>query len=261
MTTTLLTRYRTPRLVEVRNIVVHVNVGPERVRAADSVARYTQLADGQRDGSRGGYHEIVDDAFVVITARDNEVVNGAAGANEYGWHICLVGYADQTADEWADRYSLAELGRAALRVAAACKRFGVPARKLDGAALRNGERGVCGHVDVRDAFHNTTHYDPGPHFPWAQFMTLVRVALGEQQQPEQEDDDVTAMIVPDKPMRVPAEFKGKRPTFEVAPPGVARQLTQPEVDFKVKLGKEPAPAPMPREFVEGLHFIERGDGR
>jgi hypothetical protein len=29
-------------------------------------------------------------------------------------------------------------------------------------------------VDIRDAFHQDTHYDPGIGFPWDVFIDLVR---------------------------------------------------------------------------------------
>jgi N-acetyl-anhydromuramyl-L-alanine amidase AmpD len=33
--------------------------------------------------------------------------------------------------------------------------------------------GICGHVEVSQAFHLSTHTDPGPNFPWSQFMAVV----------------------------------------------------------------------------------------
>ena len=41
------------------------------------------------------------------------------------------------------------------------------------ADLKAGKRGVCGHTDVTDAWHQSDHDDPGPWFPWDRFMAVV----------------------------------------------------------------------------------------
>lgn len=163
-------RDRSPRAAKVRLIVVHVNVGSETANGAVSLARFTQQ-------QQGAYHEIVDNDQVVVTAQDNEVVAGAAGANSDGWHICLVGMPDQSAEQWADDYSQHELDIAAERVALACKRFGIPARFIDADAVKRGDAGICGHKQISDAYHKSTHWDPGPAFPWTAFLERVQRVL------------------------------------------------------------------------------------
>jgi hypothetical protein len=63
--------------------------------------------------------------------------------------------------------------RAAARVAELCDRLSVPKVRLSAADLVAGKHGVCGHVDVSRAFHQSDHSDPGPNFPWDEFMALV----------------------------------------------------------------------------------------
>lgn len=191
-----LAAYRSTRREAVRVVVVHTDEGGEVEGGALALAHYLQRPAAQRRGSRGGYHETVDSRDFVVCAADFEVVNGAAGANEYGWHLCVKGYAHQTRADWDDPYSRAELSLAAARVRAACDRLGVPARKIDAAALRRNERGICGHADVTAAFGESTHTDPGSNFPWATFVALVH---GPLTAPEGDDDvPKPVMVHPEK---------------------------------------------------------------
>lgn len=34
--------------------------------------------------------------------------------------------------------------------------------------------GICGHDNVSDAFHQSDHDDPGPYFPWNEFIAAVQ---------------------------------------------------------------------------------------
>jgi hypothetical protein len=78
---------------------------------------------------------------------------------------------------------------AAFRVIELCSRLGVPVVRVQEGGLRAGERGVCGHVDVSEAFSQTDHWDPGPEFPWDYFMGLVS---GEDD--DVRDGDITAQL-------------------------------------------------------------------
>jgi hypothetical protein len=62
---------------------------------------------------------------------------------------------------------------AARWVAIKCLKHKIPPRKLTVAQVKAGEKGICGHVDVSEAFGQSTHWDPGPYFPWTQFMSYV----------------------------------------------------------------------------------------
>lgn len=50
------------------------------------------------------------------------------------------------------------------------------------ADLKAGRRGICGHVDVTDAWHQSDHDDPGPWFPWDKFMAVVNGGSGKSEE-------------------------------------------------------------------------------
>jgi hypothetical protein len=78
-----------------------------------------------------------------------------------------------TRAQWLSPEVWPAVARAASRTRELCLRLGVPIVLLSVADLVAGKRGVCGHDDVSAAWHQTNHSDPGPNFPWAEFMALV----------------------------------------------------------------------------------------
>jgi hypothetical protein len=166
------------RTEPIEKIVIHTNQGPERDGSARDLVRYLASIVG-------GYHEVVDNKEEIKCARDDQVVAGAKGMNARGYHICGIGYAEQTRAQWEDSYSAPELVRLSARTAAACQRFGIPATHLPAtpSAMGHGVKGICGHRDVSDAIVPGGHWDPGPPrdrpdqhdgFPWDTFMALVQ---------------------------------------------------------------------------------------
>jgi len=71
----------------------------------------------------------------------------------------------------------ATMRQAAPVVARACAEFGVPLVKVTPEQMRAGVRGICGHRDVTNAWHEGDHTDPEP-FPWDTFIGYVRSAAG-----------------------------------------------------------------------------------
>ena len=65
------------------------------------------------------------------------------------------------------------LPRAARLVAEICLRWSIPVAKLGAHELLQGGRGITGHADVSAAWHRSDHWDPGPGFPWSEFMGMV----------------------------------------------------------------------------------------
>jgi N-acetyl-anhydromuramyl-L-alanine amidase AmpD len=122
-------------------------------------------------------HYCVDPHQVVQCVRDTDVAWHAPCANRYGIGIEHTGYARQTAAEWDDDASRAILERSAILVADICHRHGIPAVKLSSADLLAGKRGICGHFDTTEAWHKSSHVDPGPNFPWAQYLAAVSAEL------------------------------------------------------------------------------------
>lgn len=166
-------------IAAIRKLVLHVNVGPEIEGGAQSLAAWLR-------GQQQGYHEIIDDRSYVQTAQADQQVWAASGMNTTGYHICLIGQADQTAQEWHDAYSNGELGLAALRCAYLCHQFGLaPVLLTDAQIADPNSRGVCDHWGVNRAVvlpavargdHSMgpgDHTDVGPNFPWVEFMGQV----------------------------------------------------------------------------------------
>ena len=88
---------------------------------------------------------------------------------------------------WLTGVGLATMTRLARAVAKDCVDFNLEPRRLSVAEVRaawyqypNGPRGICGHGDITAAFPEDrgTHTDPGPGFPWPEFIDLVRGFLG-----------------------------------------------------------------------------------
>lgn len=168
-------------------IVVHCTAGAEPgvPGAARSTASYTKNTD--RPSS---WHYCADARESVQLVYDS-VVAYHCGYNGHsiGYELCcsLSGEGD---GHWLEQvarkakvaahFRLKGDHRAMLKIAAAdiarlCLAYGVPIRRLSVAQVRAGEHGICGHVDIRDAFPGvTTHWDPGPFFPWWRFMRHIR---------------------------------------------------------------------------------------
>lgn len=91
-----------------------------------------------------------------------------------GYHIEHVGRAGQTAPEWGDTFSEAQLNISAALMAKFVVTYDVPIVHLTGDDVRTG-RGIVGHNDITDAYKiRGGHWDPGPNFPWDHYLAKVR---------------------------------------------------------------------------------------
>jgi hypothetical protein len=151
-------RGHTPRL-----IVVHCTVSREMGTGAEAVARY--FATAKRPGSS---HVVTDNNSSVRCVADTDTAYGAAGANDDGLHLELVGLPDQSREQWLDPWSTAMLHQAAPIIQEWSTIWDIPLVWLTVAQVADGHtRGLCTHDDVSKAFPavSTGHWDPGPHFP------------------------------------------------------------------------------------------------
>lgn len=149
-------------------IYVHTNEGPEGDHSAQGLAAYLQRIDA-------GYHQIVDNTSTVICASDDQILYATGGDNTHSVSVCLIGYANQTAAQWADPYSKAEIERAAQVVANWCKRYALPVVRIRPGAPPT-DHGIGGHVDCTSP-SSGGHTDPGTYFPWASFLARVSEIL------------------------------------------------------------------------------------
>lgn len=171
MTDLIQARNYTPaNRADCRLVVIHSMESLEKPGTARAVAKWFAgpLAP------RASAHYCVDNTETVQCVKETSIAWAAPGANNDGVHIELAGYAKQSASDWDDAYSKAELGRAAELVADICRRYQIPPRWLTVAEVKDGKtRGICGHADVTAAFHKSDHTDPGVGFPRIAFIELV----------------------------------------------------------------------------------------
>jgi N-acetyl-anhydromuramyl-L-alanine amidase AmpD len=157
----------------VRVLVVHAMDAPEKGSTAESVAEYFRTTE-----RKASAHICVDNNSVVQCVWDNDVAYAAPGANHDGIQIELAGYSSQSPDGWMDEYSMATLQEGARAIAYYLHKYGLPAEHLTNEQLRAGGRGIVGHCQVTEVYRQSDHTDPGPYFPWPEFLGMVKIAAG-----------------------------------------------------------------------------------
>lgn len=152
----------------ITRIVMHGTVSPCVPGGAAAVARMFHTSS--RDAST---QYVVDPTTVVQCVPENVIAYGAP-PNKGAIHVEQCDPQGGSPSRWQDAPHQAMLRLAARLVAGLCKKYDLPIRKLDPADLLAGRKGICGHADVSQAWHQTDHVDPGPDYPWEQFLSLVR---------------------------------------------------------------------------------------
>lgn len=147
---------------DIEYVVIHCTEGD----TAKGAAAWFRSA-----GSGGSANIVVDDDNCYLTVRDLEVPWAAPPLNTSGFHIEIAGYARWSKQQWLARP--ARLHRAAYKTALRCKRYDIPVRQVGWLGLRLGRKGICSHASVSKAWHKSDHSDPGPGFPWREFIGWV----------------------------------------------------------------------------------------
>lgn len=157
----------------ITRVVIHATCGGQGFPAesaagvAHATARYFQQAS-----AGGSAHYVCDIAAEEHCVPDNVVAwHAPPNVGSIGIEVC--GEASYTRAQWLDPKVWPAVVRAAARCRELCDRFGIPKAKLSSSGLLAGAHGVCGHVDVSNAWHQTDHSDPGAGFPWDLFMAEV----------------------------------------------------------------------------------------
>lgn len=166
-------RHGGPTNFPIKRIVMHGTVSPCLPGDAYQVAE--MFAHSTRDAST---QFVVDPGEVIRCVPDGVVAYGAPpNTGEIHVEQCDMQYARPTPTQrkrWQDVLHQQMLHRSAQLVAGLCVKYSIPIVKLSYLDLRAGKKGICGHADVSAAWHLTTHTDPGPDYPWTQFIALVK---------------------------------------------------------------------------------------
>jgi N-acetyl-anhydromuramyl-L-alanine amidase AmpD len=152
----------------IARIVIHCTVGTDGGNANGTAAYFRTAAAG------GSAHYITDPGKAIQCARDN-VVCWHAPPNPHSLGIEMeCSLANQGKGHWTLPNHVAMMRITAKLVAQKCIQYGVPIVRLSVADLRAGKHGICGHNEVSLAFGQSTHWDPGPYFPWVAFIAMVQ---------------------------------------------------------------------------------------
>lgn len=154
-------------------VVLHSMESSEKPSTAENVAAWF----AGPSAPRASCHYCVDcDSVVQCVREEDRAWHAGRNANDRGIGIEHAGYARQSEAEWLDEYSAAMLRRSAALVADICRRHAIPVVALGPEELRAGARGITTHAAVSRAWRQTDHTDPGPSFPMARFLEMVRQA-------------------------------------------------------------------------------------
>jgi len=158
-----------PREIEL--IVIHTMEAPDKPHTAENVALWFAGSSAPKASA----HYCVCSEETVQCVRDRDVAWHANQANHNGIGIEHAGYARQTAEEWMSEFNQKMLLRSAKLVARLCVEYTIPIVKLTPDDLKSKLSGICGHIDVNNAFAGGKgHVDPGQNFPWQQYLHLVQ---------------------------------------------------------------------------------------
>jgi len=144
----------------VDTLVVHSAEVGEFLSSAEAVANHFHLGPEKPASA----HLVVDVDSIVRCVPDEHLAHHAP-PNDWSIGIEQAGYAKQSRDEWLDPYGQKMLRLVARLLAFEAKKWNIPLMWLSPTQVKHGARGLCTHNDVRLAFGQTTHTDPGPYYP------------------------------------------------------------------------------------------------
>lgn len=161
------------RLAPIRVVVIHTGETPESATAAEGMGDWFA-----RTSTRASAHKCVDVDSTCRCVADEDTAWAAPGANADGLQLELAGRAGQTKGDWADISSQRILEGGAAEVAVWCRQYDIPTRWLTDAQLADGRtKGLTTHAQVARVFKRSDHWDPGPSFPAALFLSRVKAHM------------------------------------------------------------------------------------
>lgn len=161
--------YYPTRNSRIRVIVIHSGETGEGSTPAEGMGSWFANAAANASAHKG-----VDTDSACTYLPDSATAWAAPGVNADGLHLELAGRAGQTSGQWDDTDSRAILANAAIVAREWADKHDIPKRWLTDAQLRDGRsRGFATHAQVSRVFKRSSHWDPGPNFPAARFLSLV----------------------------------------------------------------------------------------
>lgn len=173
-----------------RLIVVHTMEAPEAPQTAENIAAY--FASGSVVASA---HACVDQDSVVVCLPASDTAFAAPGANADGYQIEHAGYASQDGAGWNDKESQSMLKLSAAHAREIALAAGIPLRHLSDDELAAGYAGFVGHDQVSRVYKRSDHWDPGPNFPWSQYMGLVNNGEAETEEANTVPEEDTVKFI------------------------------------------------------------------
>lgn len=160
--------YRTGRARAIRLICLHATQSP-CAGYAPRIANY--FAGGPGVSS----HYVCDDTQTIQCVADEDTAFTAPNANADGLHIEQCGYSEWSRTEWLTGPPARMLEtQVAPLVAHLAAKHGIPLRWLTPAQVAGGERGLCQHWDVTQAYPGTgSHWDCGGDWPADRVLELA----------------------------------------------------------------------------------------
>lgn len=145
----------------------------------------------------GSSHALADGTGTLLTPAEGCVdYNRAAwtlrSGNPWSENIELVGYASWVTPIWMAQH-LPLLDACARWLAARSVARGIPLVKLTPEQYAGGASGVIGHADHTVGYHDGTHWDPGPYFPWDYVLGLAKTYAGHAPAPTSEENFLMAL--------------------------------------------------------------------
>lgn len=169
----------------VTRLVIHATCPDVGYPSASKAGRAVSTAHYFAEATRPASAHYVCDIATTVQCLSEEVIGYHAPPNSHsiGIEICADGGSHASFETASHAYSREQwlspqvwpaVERAAILARDICQRHRIPVRKLSTAQVKAGMSGICGHDNVSDAFHQSDHDDPGPYFPWDEFIAAVQ---------------------------------------------------------------------------------------
>lgn len=168
--------YSAGRGYPINVIGLHTVEAPLQARVSEAVARYYSGSDGPTDVASP--HYTCDPVEISQSVHELDTAYAMPPLNGVGIHVEHAGYAHFARTDWLTPAGLSMLEISARLFGWLCHKYNVPAVVLSEADLRAGTpstvRGIVPHVAASNVWHQSTHWDPGPNWPYDIWLPKVQ---------------------------------------------------------------------------------------